>query len=226
MKFGDLIWGLLLVGITALLVIPSTHAVFITLTKAHPYGMAFGKFLVLATMGELLAIRILAGKWSWPAGTLWKGVVWGIIGILIALMFVVFSGGIGAAVAAKLLPGGTSWFMTSLVWAFMIAAVMNYSFAPAFMAAHRISDVWIDARFRDRQPLGVGEIISRVDWGTFIKFVVGKTVPYFWIPAHTITFILPPEYRVLMAAYLGIALGVILAYGRRKAPAPAQAAVA
>ena len=43
-------------------------------------------------------------------------------------------------------------------------------------------------------------------WG----FVYKKTIPLFWIPAHTITFLLPAEYRILVAALLGIVLGVIL----------------
>jgi hypothetical protein len=49
-------------------------------------------------------------------------------------------------------------------------------------------------------------------WG----FVFKKTIPFFWIPAHTITFLLPPELRVLFAAALGIVLGVILALASLK----------
>jgi hypothetical protein len=45
-----------------------------------------------------------------------------------------------------------------------------------------------------------------------------KTIPLFWIPAHTITFSLPPEYRVLMASFLSIALGGILAFAKRRSP--------
>ena len=37
-----------------------------------------------------------------------------------------------------------------------------------------------------------------------------KTIPFFWVPAHTITFMLPPEYQIVMAAYLSVALGIIL----------------
>jgi len=34
-----------------------------------------------------------------------------------------------------------------------------------------------------------------------------------------VTFLLPPEFRVLMAAFLSIALGGILAFAKRKSPA-------
>jgi len=49
------------------------------------------------------------------------------------------------------------------------------------------------------------------------NFIFKKTIPFFWIPAHTITFLLPAEFRVLFAAVLGIALGLILAIGSQKA---------
>ncbi|NTV18536.1 MAG: Mpv17/PMP22 family protein, partial [Bacteroidales bacterium] len=48
----------------------------------------------------------------------------------------------------------------------------------------------------------------------FLKFVVGKTIPLFWIPAHTITFMLPDQYKVLFAASLSIVLGLILSYAK------------
>jgi hypothetical protein len=59
-------------------------------------------------------------------------------------------------------------------------------------------------------------VVDKIDFYGFISFVVLKTIPIFWIPAHTVTFLLPPEYRVLMAAFLSIALGGILAFAKRK----------
>jgi hypothetical protein len=46
--------------------------------------------------------------------------------------------------------------------------------------------------------------------------VFKKTIPLFWYPAHTITFLLPAEQRVLFAALLGIVLGVLLAVSTKK----------
>ena len=64
--------------------------------------------------------------------------------------------------------------------------------------------------------ISLPEVTDRIDWRGFIGFVVLKTIPFFWIPAHTVTFLLPPEYRILVAALLSIALGAILAYAKRK----------
>lgn len=67
--------------------------------------------------------------------------------------------------------------------------------------------------------LSFGEVLDRIDWKGFVTFVVCKTIPVFWIPAHTVTFMLAPEYRVMMAAMLSIALGGILAFAKKKAAA-------
>jgi ABC-type phosphate/phosphonate transport system permease subunit len=51
----------------------------------------------------------------------------------------------------------------------------------------------------------------KVNWDMQWNFVIKKTIPLFWFPVHTITFILPPTFQVLFAALLGVALGLILA---------------
>jgi hypothetical protein len=185
--------------------------------------MGFAKFALMASMGELLAVRIVTGGWKWSAAFPFKAAVWGLIGVLVVLMFSVFTNGVTGAVKSGLLPS-IDGFPGILLNAFLVSAIMNLTFGPAFMAAHRISDTYIDLRAEGLKP-SITQVIGRIDWPGFYTFVVGKTVPFFWIPAHTITFLLPSVYRVLWAAYLSIALGAILAYARRKtsaAPAPLE----
>lgn len=64
------------------------------------------------------------------------------------------------------------------------------------MFTHKVTDIYLDL-------------------SSFLSFVVGKTIPLFWIPAHTITFLILGEYRVLFASTLSIALGVLLALGKK-----------
>ena len=215
MKRGDFAWIAVLLAVTTFLVVPATHTLFVSATAAQPYAMGFVKFALLATLGELLAVRIITGGWQKLPGLLLKILVWGIIGMLIVLMFQVYTSGVAGAVEKRLLWVGSGW-LARLLTAFLTSALMNLTFGPVFMAAHRISDTWIEARAAG-QGLSLAAAIGRIDWPVFFRFVVGKTIPFFWIPAHTITFLLPPEYRVMMAAYLSIALGVILAYARRRA---------
>lgn len=214
MKKGDFIWALLLTGIVAFLVVPVTNKIFTDATTAHPFLMGFIKFAVLATMGEFLAIRILKGSWIKPVGFIYKMIIWGIIGIIIVYMFNLFPAGVKATVDKGLLPIGEGVVGTIII-AFLSSAIMNLTFGPMFMAAHRVSDNYIDGICL-KQKKKISEIIADTDWAEFIRFVVGKTIPFFWIPMHTISFLLPGEYRVLSAAFLSIALGGILAYAKRK----------
>ena len=211
---GDYLWLLTFCGVSALLVIPATHRIFINGTQAHPYLLGFIKFMVLATLGELLAIRIVSGRWSRPHGMAYKSVLWGVFGMMIVLMFEIYLSGVGGAVKKELLFVGDGAF-SAVLTAFFISALMNLTFAPAFMAVHRMTDTYIDMR-ADGQSPNWREVVAKIDWPCFIAFVVARTIPFFWIPAHTVTFLLPPEYRVLSAAYLSIALGAILSYARRK----------
>ncbi|SMC32966.1 hypothetical protein [Sporomusa malonica] len=218
MNRGDLLWLTALCAVSSILLVPASHQIFVEVTKTHPYFMGFIKFAILATMGELLAIRISGGRWENPPGVIYRSIVWGVIGMLIVLMFEMFSGGVASAVSKGLLWAGTG--EAHKVWmAFWIAAIMNLVFAPTFMTAHRITDTYIDLICGEGIPFSdvkLSAVLAKIDWQGLISFVVMKTIPLFWIPAHTIVFLLPPEYRILTAAYLSIALGAILAYGKRE----------
>ncbi len=213
MKKGDFFWLAGLATFIAMLVVPATHEMFVKFTSEHAYAGGFIKFFILATMGELLAIRIVTRDWNIPNGLLYRAFIWGLLGMVIVLIFNVFAAGIAGALAKGLLPGGNSKF----AFAFFVSFTMNLSFAPTMMAFHRITDTFIDMKHENKKgEVMLSNVVKRIDWNNFISFVLIKTIPIFWIPAHTITFLLPPEYRVLMAAFLSIALGAILAFAKRK----------
>ena len=212
---GDLIWLLSIAFIALLLIIPATHEIFITNTKHHPYIMGFIKVSILATMGELLALRIVTNEWKKTSGMLYRAVVWGLIGMTFVVIFDIFFSGVTGAVAKHLLPGKPD---SKLLIAFLTSSFMNLAFAPTFMAFHRVTDTFIDmgeGKLSKISKIKLEDVVGKIDWKGFISFVVCKTIPFFWIPAHTITFMLPPEYRVLMAAFLSIALGGILAFAKK-----------
>lgn len=212
LKKGDLIWGLGLAVIAAILIVPATHAVFVSFTSSHPYWAGFVKFCILATMGELLAIRIITAGWAAPKGWIFRAIIWGFLGMAITLTFAIFSGGVTAAIAKGLLPGEGINFL----WAFFVSCAMNLSFGPAMMIFHRFTDTYLDMKYENASNITVTSISKRIDWEGFYSFVILKTVPFFWIPAHTIVFLLPAEYRVIAAAFLSIALGGILAFAKKK----------
>ena len=219
----DLVWVSALVGIGIFLISPRGYGLFVSLTTSSPYLMAFIKFAVLATMGELCAVRIMTGSWDRPVGLFWRVMVWGLLGVLIALIFFLFASGVSSAMEAGRLPSISGEGIERLLFAFFTSLLMNLFFAPTFMAAHRITDTYIEmsnGSLNAMKQLRFSEVLSRIDWNGFITFVVCKTIPFFWIPAHTITFLLPSEQRVLVAAMLSIALGAILATAKKKNTSP------
>ncbi|MHC1723857.1 MAG: Mpv17/PMP22 family protein [Aminipila sp.] len=220
MKKGDFIWIAVLSCVVIFLVTPQTHQIFLSASANHPYGMAFLKFGVLASMGELLAIRIVSANWKKPKGFLWRVLIWGILGMGISLMFVLFDAGVHGAMGKGYLPSFSgNGFFSSIVTAFLISASMNLVFGPTFMGFHRITDTWIElgnGELSEMRRQKLSDVLDVADLKGFVSFVVCKTIPLFWIPAHTITFLLPPEYRVLAAAMLSICLGVILGFSKRK----------
>lgn len=110
-------------------------------------------------------------------------------------------------------------FFNKLIYAFIISLSMNVIFAPTFMMFHRFTDTYIDLAEGKLKNIGnveFNQVIKKIDYQFFFSFVILKTIPLFWIPAHTITFILPATYRVLMASYLSIALGILLSLKKAK----------
>lgn len=198
-----------------------------TFNAEHAMIMAFLKFGILATLGEMLGCRISTGNYTTPNfGVIPRMVVWGILGMGISMAMTVFSAGIPAFIAgmggenlvAAFATNGFSW--GKLAVAFSISVAMNTIFAPVFMTFHKITDAHIaenggkiKALFT---PIAMRRQMVSLNWDRQWSFIFKKTIPLFWYPAHTITFMLPGELRVLFAALLGVALGVILAIGARK----------
>ena len=213
MKKKDIIWVVVIVLLTLIVVIKSSRIVFEQLTSDYPYLMGFIKTAILASMGELLVNRIKNGSYFSEKGIVLKFFVWGFLGMIFVLIFKVFASGVVSAQQSGLLPLMEASFVSSLLTALLISTIMNIFFAPTFMLLHRVTDGYIflsEGNLIKMRHVKLNDVIERINFKIFISFVVLKTIPLFWIPAHTITFMLPENYRVLMAAYLSIALGIIL----------------
>ncbi len=199
---------------------------YLSFNAEHGMVMSFLKFGILATIGELLGLRISRGVYYFDGfGVLPRAIVWGILGMGINMAFIVFSTGVPAFVGYMGMnnPSGVmSGALTpeKVLLAFSISVVMNSIFAPVFMTLHKITDTHIMNNGGTLRglftPIKMGEIMQNLNWKVQWGFVFKKTIPLFWFPAHTITFLLPGEMRVLFAALLGVLLGVILSIAARK----------
>jgi hypothetical protein len=226
MKKTDLlVTGIVILVLLPFFVFPSVLHAYEWLNAGHAYMMSFIKFAVLATFGECIGLRIRTGAYNKPGfGILPRAIVWGFLGIGIKTAFVIF--GEGAPMMLKTM--GVQFSISNpadvlrqpgfsglkLLAAFSVSTTMNLIFAPVFMAVHKITDMHILNNYGTLKgffsPVPVGEYIREGDWLTFWNFVILKTIPFFWIPAQTLNFMLPEGYRVLVAAVYGVVLGVLL----------------
>lgn len=196
-------------------------------SKAHGYILSFIKFAILASFGECLALRIVTGSYWKPGfGLCSKMVVWGFLGVIIKLAFTVFATGapnILASLGFDISPAtlATGGFFDRVAAAFVISASLNCIFAPVLMILHKITDGHIHLHGGKLSsvitPINMVDRFKEIDWNIMWGLVLKKTIPFFWIPAHTVTFLLPPDFRILFAAMLGVALGVILAFANLSA---------
>jgi hypothetical protein len=195
------------------------------LNSQFPYLASFVKFAVLATFGESIGLRIRTGRYYHPGfGLIPRALVWGFLGITIKMAFVIFGEGAPNMLHTMgihfpspqpsdiLRVPGFSWL--KLLSAFSVSLTLNLIFAPVFMTFHRITDMHIQSAggklsgfFR---PVYVAETFRNMDWDSMWNFVFRKTIPFFWIPAQTVNFLLPEEWRILVAAIYSIVLGVFL----------------
>ncbi len=199
---------------------------YVGYNKAHGMVTSFIKFAVLATLGEIIGLRLKSGVYYQKGfGILPRAIVWGFLGLSIKLAFVIFATGTPIFLAYLGLEGATeimkgAFSTDKLLVAFAISACMNLIYAPVMMTLHKITDTHIidnGGTLRGfLKPIQFSNIFQKLDWGVQWNFVFKKTIPFFWIPAHTFTFLLPPDYQVLFAAVLGIVLGVLLAIASLK----------
>ena len=232
MKKSDLVVILCAAAILAPFFIPATgfYNAFNQATESMPFVMAFFKFALLATFGEMLALRIRKGHYYEKGfGVVPRMMVWGFLGMCIAMAMTIFKTGtprfleiVGGCekgtLAAVFADQSFTWGKLGI--AFAVSVLMNTIFAPVMMTFHKCTDIHIlknGGTIRGLlRPMKMSECLKSINWDVQWGLVFKKTIPLFWYPAHTITFILPANLQVLFAALLGVALGLILALAGNK----------
>jgi hypothetical protein len=169
---------------------------YVSFVRQYPVLSAVIQFAVLGTLGEVisrwLALRKIYSPF--PLNLLvWKAVVWSILAVCIKLAFVGFNGFIDALILNGYLPS-----MNIYVRAFTVSTAMNLQFGPFLVIFHRILD--------NIYP-------KKSNWKKIDKGLL--SLLWFWIPAHTVTFMLPTEFQIGLAAVWSVALGIILGYFSR-----------
>lgn len=170
---------------------------YLEFVRSAPILAALIQFAILGTAGEavarLLRQRRLVRVFGWREGLL-KMAAWAVLGVVIKYGFVLMKGGTDALVAKEMLP---AFCADGVPHAFAVSVLTNLVFGPVMMAIHRVEDNLI------AHTRGFAGLENSL-----------RTLVWFWIPAHTLTFSLPPDFQIGLAALWSLALGVILGLGR------------
>jgi len=191
---------------------------------------SFIKFSLLATTGEVIGLRIKTGNYFANGfGIIPRMLVWGFLGITIKIAFVLFATGIPIVTEKYFMINGTIESMNfkdifqasqagygfkRILAAFFISFFINIFYAPIMMTFHKITDYHITKNGGTLKgfftKINFIDSFNNINWNIHWGFVLKKTIPFFWIPMQTINFLVAPEFRVVIAAFLGIILGILL----------------
>lgn len=172
---------------------------YVQWVTTHPYQSAAIQFALLGTLGEVLAASLRARRPALPctaAQLLAKCAAWALLGLVIKAGFIGMKGFTKALLEKGMLP---AFLSQGVGYAFAVSVLTNVFFGPQMMAFHRLED---NLLLRQRGYQG----IERAWW----------TLVWFWIPAHTLTFSLPTDFQIGLAALWGLVLGVILGLASRR----------
>jgi hypothetical protein len=159
----------------------------------NPFVLAFIKFAILGTAGELAAKLISKRKlvlWQ----IFYSMLVWGVLGVLIKFVFTGFHGFTENLIAYGYLPEGT------ISVAFFTSLFTNAMFGPWIVILHRLFDNLPNKTFSVPREGLKGAMLTLV---------------WFWIPAHTVTFALDKDWQITLAAIWSFVLGLILGFFNR-----------
>jgi hypothetical protein len=174
---------------------------YLEFVKANPLLAAFIQFGILGFLGEIVSYFITKrplkeiGNWI---QIILKMLAWGILGIIIKYGFTGMRGFLNGLIEHNMIMHMKSG---TILYAFFLSVFTNIIFGPQMMTFHRVEENLI---MKKKGFQGIENSF--------------KTLIWFWIPAHTITFALPVDYQIGLAALWSVVLGIIIgsAKGNRK----------
>ena len=206
MKKSDILFFLFVIALFLPFFISDTiYEWYKSFNAIHGMVMSFVKFAILATLGEMLGLRISTGVYhNKTFGIIPRMVIWGVLGMGINMAMIIFSKGtpifleyMGLEYASTLMNG--DFCLAKFLVALAISVTMNSIFAPVFMTLHKITDTHIGNCGGSIKALSTLVYPMRHLGGTLQQEVAVQREP-----------------SVLFSAILGVVLGVLLAIAAKK----------
>lgn len=170
---------------------------YVDFVTSNPIVSAMVQFAILGTFGDVISKWIIKGKVFSPFPIpiiLFKMIGWAILAICIKYAFIGFHGFVEFLILHKLLPE-----LNLLAKSIAISVSINLQFGPFLVIVHRLSDNLIHKE-NNWQNLNKG----------FLSLL------WFWIPAHTVTFMLDKPFQIGLAAVWSLVLGIILGFYNKR----------
>ncbi|TDA67069.1 MAG: hypothetical protein D9V45_02635 [Chloroflexi bacterium] len=181
---------------------------YVAWVTANPLFSAAVQFSILGTLGEIISFSLQKKRFALPVNgvqLVGKIFAWALLGIVIKYGFTGMKGFTQALLDHHLLP---QFVGSGVGRALAVSLFTNILFGPQMMTFHRLEDNLI---LRQKGFSG----ITRAWW----------TLIWFWIPAHTLTFSLPTDYQIGLAALWSLVLGIIMGYSKAHVDRKTQPAV-
>ena len=168
--------------------------------REFPLISAMIQFAILGTLGDAIA-RKFTGKKIPLLAIPFKMIEWALLGVIIKLAFKGFGGFLDALIAQHYLPALEKG---SIGYAFAYSVVVNLQFGLLMVLLHRLLDNIVDRKelFGKNSFANIGKGFMSLIW--------------FWFPAHTLTFSLPVDLQIGLAAFWSVVLGLILGLFNKK----------
>lgn len=170
---------------------------YVETVNAYPIITAMAQFALLGTLGDMIAKWMVNKKIFLPFSIktlILKMIEWAFLAVCIKYAFTGYGYFVNGLVEKGMLPE------LNFFWeAFAISASMNLQFGPFLVLMHRLLD---------------NIIANENNWQNINKGLY--SLLWFWLPAHTITFMLPKPFQIGLAALWSVVLGLILGFYNAK----------
>ena len=170
---------------------------YIDLVTAYPIYSAMIQFAILGTLGDVFSKWMQKGEIYVPYKftiIVLKMLEWALIAVTIKYAFVGYQGFVNSLISHGFLPE-----LGLFGRAFTVSVTMNLQYGLFLVIFHRFLD---------------NLIAKQNNWKNIDKGMF--SLIWFWIPAHTITFMLDKPYQIGLAAIWSVVLGFILGYYNRE----------
>lgn len=224
MKWGDLIWLACFAAVGLVLILPGPESMLYELAARHRYLAGFLSFALMGALAEAIGARFSGRDYPGASGLAGLSLMWGLHGLVLALVFWLINGGVMITQAVGILPGGgygssaspikvtlTSFFVTG---PFFTSLFLNLGFIPVLLALQRLAQAYFLADRPDGRRPSLARASEAADWADFIRSELPSSI-LFRLPFLTLVFMMPSNLWLVMASLGQVVVAVLSALSRR-----------